>query len=177
MIATRPCDGIGQLIISKSGVNASQLEQEIIAEISKYPNTSGDTSTVYISHDLKRLLQQAFSEARLIKDEFVSVEQVFLTISKDKFCDKTFKSVGLTHGAILNSLKKIRISSKVTDPNPESKYSVLEKFCIDLTDRPTAGKLDPVIGRDMEIRRVDQVLSFLETLQINHGKLCEPMGN
>ena len=104
-------DGIGQSIISKSGVNASQLEQEINAEISKYPKTSGDTSTVYISHELKRLLKQAFSEARIMKDEFVSVEHVFLAISKNKFCDKAFKSVGLTHAAILNSLKEIGCDS------------------------------------------------------------------
>ncbi|MZG30456.1 MAG: ATP-dependent chaperone ClpB [Nitrospinae bacterium] len=150
-------EGIGQLIISKAGINVAQIEEAVHEEVSKYPKVSGNTG--YISQELNGVLKQAFVEAREMKDDFVSIEHVFLAISKNKSCNKAFQSTRLTPAAILDSLKEIRGNSKVTDPNPESKYNVLEKFCIDLTDRAKIGNLDPVIGRDIEIRRVLQVLS------------------
>ena len=94
-----------------------------------------------------------------MKDEFLSAEHILLAVSNYKKANSVFRSLGIKYDDLLKALQSIRGSQRVTDPNPESKYQVLDKFCVDLTKSARSGKLDPVIGRDGEIRRVIQVLS------------------
>ena len=119
------------------------------------------TGETYISPRARAVLEQAFSEATNMKDEYVSVEHILLAISDEKNSEAAgiLAAAGVTREAILKVLLEIRGNQRITDPNPEEKYQALEKFSRDLTDLARLGKLDPVIGRDEEIRRIVQVLS------------------
>ena len=118
------------------------------------------TAEVYISPRSKAVLEQAFSEATKMKDEYVSIEHILLVISEEKTGEaaKILARAGVVRDSILHVLQEIRGKQRITDPNPEDKYQALEKFSRDLTDLARLGKLDPVIGRDDEIRRTIQVL-------------------
>ncbi len=153
-------DGISQVLMKKLGVDNNRLITELDANIKKYPRISGSSQT-YVSTQLNELVDRAFEEARLIKDEFLSSEHIFLAVTNNTktSAGKLFKSLGIVRDNLLKALMSLRGSQRVTDQSPEAKYQVLEKYCIDLTDKARAGKLDPVIGRDTEIRRVIQVLS------------------
>src|SRR5690348_7937548 len=115
----------------------------------------------YISPGLKEVLEQAAKETEQFKDEFVSTEHLLLALARKKSdaAGALLNRLGVTHDAILKALVAIRGSQRVTDQNPEAKYQALERYARDLTDLARRGKLDPVIGRDDEIRRVIQVLS------------------
>ncbi|MFQ5444185.1 MAG: Clp protease N-terminal domain-containing protein, partial [Nitrospinales bacterium] len=154
-------ESIAQALIKKVGVDPNRLIQELEDRRSRYPKVTGSASQVYISQSLKNVLDQAFDEAQKMTDEFVSAEHVLLAVSDDKKSDagKLFRKLGIKKEHMLKGLMSIRGQQRVTDQNPEAKYQVLEKYCIDLTERARQGKLDPVIGRDEEIRRVVQVLS------------------
>jgi ATP-dependent Clp protease ATP-binding subunit ClpB len=154
-------EGIAPLLVKKVGVDPNRLASELQNTLNRLPRIEGGSGSIYLSQNLKSVLDRAFEEARLVKDDFVSGEHVFLAVAGETKAEagKTFKSMGLTRDALLKSLMALRGSQRISDQNPEGKYQVLQKYCIDLTDRARSGKLDPVIGRDAEIRRVVQVLS------------------
>ena len=151
-------DGIALALVKRVGVDCEQLLRELEEQIEKYPKVSGG-GQVYLSQTLKDIVSKAEEEARKMKDEFLSAEHILLAVSNYKKANSVFRSLGIKYDDLLKALQSIRGSQRVTDPNPESKYQVLDKFCVDLTKSARSGKLDPVIGRDGEIRRVIQVLS------------------
>nr|NJM03520.1 ATP-dependent chaperone ClpB [Desulfobacula sp.] len=151
--------GIGLSILKRIGVEIDGLKRDIRAAVDRLPTVSGAT-TVYLSQDGKKVLDQAFSEAEKMKDQYVSLEHILLALAAFKGeAFNILKKNGVTREAILTVLKDIRGNQTVTDQNPEEKYQALEKFGRDLTKLARDGKLDPVIGRDEEIRRIVQVLS------------------
>lgn len=154
-------DGIVPPVLKKLGTNLSLLDDRLQNRMNQFPKVSGTSGGVYISPRLKNVLDQAEKEAEQFKDEFVSAEHLLLAMSSLKNLEvgRILNSLGVTHDALIKALQEIRGSQRITDQNPEDKYQVLEKYCKDLTALARQGKLDPVIGRDEEIRRVMQVLS------------------
>jgi ATP-dependent Clp protease ATP-binding subunit ClpB len=140
-------------ILEAAGASAQSLEPALVSIVERLPRVSGGQP--YISRELTEVLEKAEQEARALKDEYVSTEHILLALAGRE----ELKSAGVTRDALLDALRKVRGSQRVTDPDPESKYQALEKYGRDLTALAAAGKLDPVIGRDEEIRRVIQVLS------------------
>ncbi|MBW2516838.1 MAG: ATP-dependent chaperone ClpB [Deltaproteobacteria bacterium] len=154
--------GIAGAMLRKLGVSPNEIAQQINAAITRLPAVSGaGTGEVYISPRSKAILEEAFAQATKMKDEYVSIEHIFLAIANEKTGEaaKILSQAGVTRDSIFSVLKEIRGEQRITDPNPEDKYQALEKFSRDLTDLARLGKLDPVIGRDEEIRRIVQVLS------------------
>ncbi|MBT8359243.1 MAG: AAA family ATPase, partial [Deltaproteobacteria bacterium] len=153
-------EGIAGSILKKLGVSPDAVSQEVALAIDKLPkvNQPGD---VHISQRTKAILDAAFTEAAKMKDQYVSIEHILLAIvdEKDGEAKKILYRLGITRESILKVLIDIRGSQRITDPNPEEKYQALDKFSRNLTDLARLGKLDPVIGRDEEVRRVVQVLS------------------
>ncbi len=155
-------DGITRAIFQKLGVSPEAASKEVSEVLVKRAKVSGaGTGEVYISTATKQILDEAFKEAANLKDEYVSVEHILVAISEQKAGDagRILAEAGITRDSVLKVLVDIRGSQRITDPNPEEKYQALEKFTRDLTDLARLGKIDPVIGRDEEIRRVVQVLS------------------
>ena len=151
--------GICSSILKKIGVRIESLKQDVQVAVNKLATLSGAT-TVYLSQDGKKILDQSCSEAEKMKDRYVSLEHILLALAAQKGEAFTvLKKNGVSREAILTVLKDIRGNQSVTDQNPEEKYQALEKFGRDLTKLAREGKLDPVIGRDEEIRRIVQVLS------------------
>ncbi|MCD4763710.1 MAG: ATP-dependent chaperone ClpB [Desulfobacterales bacterium] len=153
-------EGIARSMLRKLGVSPENVAQEIAMAIDKLPKISG-AGDVYISQRTKSVLDAAFTEAAKMKDQYVSIEHILLAISDEKTGEgiKILSRYGISRDSIFKVLKDIRGSQRITDPNPEEKYQALDKFSRDLTDLARLGKLDPVIGRDDEIRRIVQVLS------------------
>jgi len=155
-------EGIARAMLNKLGVSASDVSRELSDAIDKLPKVSGSAvGDAYISPRTKHVLDAAFSEAAKMKDQYVSIEHIFLAISDEKSGEAAgiLREKGITRESILKVLMDIRGSQRITDPNPEEKYQALDKFSRNLTDLARLGKLDPVIGRDDEIRRIVQVLS------------------
>jgi len=155
-------NGIAGSMLRKLGASPGEIAREVNAALTRLPGVSGTgTGEVYISPRSKEILEQAFAQATKMKDEYVSIEHIFLAIAEEKTGEaaKILSRAGVTRDSILQVLKEIRGEQRITDPNPEDKYQALEKFSRDLTDLARLGKLDPVIGRDDEIRRIVQVLS------------------
>jgi len=155
-------EGIPASILKKAGANLDYVRSKAEESVKKFPKISGGSvANQYISQPLARVLDAAEKEATQMRDEFVSTEHILLALVAEKGND-TFKiltSQGLDRELVLKALREIRGSQRVVDPNPEEKYQSLQKFGRDLTDLARKGKLDPVIGRDDEIRRVLQVLA------------------
>ena len=154
-------EGIVVPVLTKIGIDPDKLLVEVSAEIERLPKVSGSAAQPQMSNALQKVLDQAFKEADQFKDEYVSTEHLLLAIVQIKG-DKAQNLLvrgGATHDAILQALTSVRGSQKVTDQNPEAKYQALQRYAKDLTELARRGKLDPVIGRDEEIRRVIQVLS------------------
>lgn len=152
-------DGVVIPILQKLGINPQLIKDGINAELARRPKVSGGAAA-YISPGLKQVLDGAFTEAENLKDEYVSTEHLLISlVSGSDTLAKSLQSLGLTKDAILKILVGVRGAQRVTDQNPEEKYQALEKYSRDLTRLARLGKLDPVIGRDDEIRRVIQVLS------------------
>jgi len=147
-------------LLKKIGVQLSQLRDALEAGLKRLPQVTGAVQ-VSISTVLGRILDQAQKEADTMRDSFVSTEHLLLALTGDKSatCAKLLAQYGVTRDAILSALKSLRGDEAVTDQEPEQKYQALAKYARDLTDLARRGKLDPVIGRDDEIRRVIQVLS------------------
>ena len=154
-------EGVVPAVLEKIGVPVERLETELHQIEEKLPRVSGGSAQVGLSQPLTRALEQAFKEASNFKDEYVSTEHLLLGISnlKGDAANGELAGLGATRDAILKALTAVRGSQRVTDQNPEGKFQALEKYAKDLTDLARRGKLDPVIGRDEEIRRVIQVLS------------------
>jgi len=155
-------DGVVVPILQKMGVDPGLLRQEMDALLTKLPQVSGGGYTqAYAGKRFQALLDRAFKVASEMQDEYVSLEHLVLAVLDDResSASQAFKRKGVTREAFLQALVAIRGSQRVTDPNPEEKYQALEKYARNLTDVARQGKLDPVIGRDDEVRRVIQVLS------------------
>ena len=155
-------EGIVPPVLEKIGIGAQAVLHDAYQEIEKFPKVSGSGATqANLSQALNQLLERAFKEADNFKDEYVSTEHLLLAATQLKrdAAQEILVRHGATHDAILKALTAVRGSQKVTDQNPEAKYQALERYARDLTEQARRGKLDPVIGRDEEIRRVVQVLS------------------
>jgi len=153
-------EGIILPILEKLGAKPETIAGELDKALQKLPRVDGATQ-VYISPPLKQALDIAFTEADRLKDKYVSTEHILIGISeiKNSPASKILKSHGVTKDSIYTVLKDIRGTQTITDQAPEEKYQALQRYCRDLTEEARKGKLDPVIGRDEEVRRVMQVLS------------------
>ena len=152
-------DGIVRPLLEKSGVPLAQLADMIDSELNRLPSSSSGSSP-NISGEIQKLFEVASGHAKKMQDEFISTEHLLLALTTSKTQVKRILDLNaVDEKTILESLKQVRGSASVTDKNPEAKYQSLEKYCIDLVAQANAGRLDPVIGRDEEIRRVIQVLS------------------
>ncbi|MEK7240608.1 MAG: ATP-dependent chaperone ClpB [Gemmatimonadota bacterium] len=146
-------------VLQKLGVAVPQLREALEREITRYPRQSGATPS--LARELNAVLDQAEQEAKALGDEFVSTEHLLLALCDAKGTESkgVLKAAGATRKSLLEAIEAVRGSHRVTDQTPENQYQALQKFTRDLTDAARKGKLDPVIGRDEEIRRVMQVLS------------------
>jgi ATP-dependent Clp protease ATP-binding subunit ClpB len=153
-------DGVVLPILQKLGVNIPAVAKDLAAAVGKLPQVQGQAD-IHMSPALSRALTDAQAEADQFKDEYVSAEHLLIALSSGKGepVSKLLQSHGVTKDAILKVLVSIRGTQKITDQNPEEKYQALQRYSRDLTDLARKGKLDPVIGRDEEVRRVIQVLS------------------
>src|SRR5213082_599494 len=153
-------EGITRPLLEKIGVSADALRSRLETDLARRPKVSGAVSDLRISNDLRRTLDSAESEMSKLKDEYVSAEHYLLALAgENNPAAKALKDLGATRDKIMQGLQQVRGSQRVTDQNPEGKYQTLEKYGRDLTQLARRGKIDPVIGRDNEIRRVMQVLS------------------
>ncbi|XP_016465671.1 chaperone protein ClpB4, mitochondrial [Nicotiana tabacum] len=153
-------DGLARRIFTKAGLDNSSVLQETDQFISQQPKVVGDTSGPILGSHLSSLLENAKKHKKEMGDSFVSVEHMLLSFLSDtRFGQKLFRNLQLTEKALKDAVNAVRGSQRVTDPNPEGKYEALEKYGNDLTELARRGKLDPVIGRDDEIRRCIQILS------------------
>ncbi len=157
-------EGLAAALLAAAGIAPSAVRERVEQELNRIPHVSGpgvETQQVYITQRLARLLTQAEDEAKGLKDEYVSIEHILLAMLADErgATGRLLQSLGLTRERLMAALQKVRGHQRVTSPNPETTYQALERYGRDLTNLATQGKLDPVIGRDDEIRRVVQVLS------------------
>ncbi|WP_457556921.1 ATP-dependent chaperone ClpB [Candidatus Harpocratesius sp.] len=152
---------IGTLILQKLGVNPQQINTTLDKEINRIPQVTGNTGEVYLSRDLSRLINEAMGEMDSLNDQYLSGEHLFLALAKgnDYSLSNLFKKNGLSYERILRALSEIRGNTTIDSQNPEGTYNVLAKYTKNLNDLARQGKLDPVIGRDEEIRRVITILS------------------
>ncbi|PXF58662.1 MAG: ATP-dependent chaperone ClpB [Deltaproteobacteria bacterium] len=154
-------EGIAPSVLRKMGVEVQAIEAEVDEAVNNLPQVSGAGLQVYMSSTLNQILEKAFAIADKMKDEYVSQEHLVLAIldASHTKAGQALTGHGVNKDTFLQALVSIRGSQRITDPNPEEKYQALEKYGRDLTSFARSGKLDPVIGRDDEIRRVMQVLS------------------
>ncbi len=155
-------DGIVIPMLKKLGVDPAAVLKQLEESLTKMPKVyGGGVEQLYISPRSKKMLDQSFKEAERLKDEYVSTEHIFIALADEKGgeASRILSSLGVTKDTLYTVLVSIRGSQRVTDPNPEEKYQALTRYGRDLTDLARKNKLDPVIGRDDEIRRVIQVLS------------------
>ena len=157
-------DGIVPGLVEKVGLTSGAMLLAIERELDRLPKVTGsvDTSKVYVTQAVNEVFTRAESEAKKLKDDFVSVEHLFLgllEVAKPEGLNKFFKSFGIDRPKVLAALKALRGNQRVTTDNPETTYAALEKYGIDLVAQARKGKLDPVIGRDDEIRRTIRILS------------------
>lgn len=159
---TEADEGIAPQILKKAGADIKGLRNDLEREIDKFPKVSGATPAgqIYISSRLKEVFESALKEAEHLTDEYVSVEHLLIAlVSGGGPCSALLQKHGANQDNVMASMRDIRGSQRVTDPNPEDKYQALTRYSKDLTALAGKGKLDPVIGRDDEIRRIIQVLS------------------
>ncbi len=156
-------EGIVPPVLEKIGIGPQAVLSDVYKEIEKFPKVSGSSGANQpsMSSQVNQLLEKSFKEADAFKDEYVSTEHMLLALTSLRRdpAQELLARHGATHDAILKALTAVRGSQRITDQNPEGKYQALERYARDLTEQARRGKLDPVIGRDEEIRRVVQVLS------------------
>ena len=153
-------DGIIIPVLQKLEVDPEDFRAKVDSLIKNTPKVTGGAAQLYISNDLNNILDDSFKEALQLKDEYVSTEHILISMAQSKGkIGGLLKESGVTKDRIYQILVEIRGSQRITDQNPENKYQALQKFGKDITELARKGKLDPVIGRDEEIRRVIQVLS------------------
>ncbi len=153
-------EGLARQVIDKAGVPVDTLLEDVRRVVERFPKVEGVPGHT-ISPRLSRTMQIAWEEAQHLKDEYLSVEHILLASLDSSLGDlaKLLKAAGLTKEKMWQALQSVRGGQRVTDQAPEDKYQTLERYCSDLTDAARKGKLDPVIGRENEIRRVQQVLA------------------
>ncbi len=153
-------DSLIKKLLTKMGINSDSFVTAVDDCLKRKPKVSG-SSQVYISNDLNKVLIYAEDEAKKMGDEYVSVEHLFLSMLKQpsRDCEALFKQFGITREGFLQALTTVRGNQKITTDNPEDTYDTLEKYGYDLVERARAQKLDPVIGRDSEIRDIIRILS------------------
>ncbi|HEV8676682.1 MAG TPA: ATP-dependent chaperone ClpB [Methylomirabilota bacterium] len=156
----RESEGVVGPVLGKLGARPDALRREAEAEVRRLPKVTGGGGP-YVGPRLKAALDTAWTEAERLRDEYCSTEHLLVALAQDKdgAAGRLLRQAGVTPDAIYRALVEIRGSQRVTDPNPEEKYQALERYSRDLTELARKGKLDPVIGRDDEVRRVIQVLS------------------
>src|SRR5579875_3436667 len=155
--------GLAPAILQRADVPLESLHRRLAQEIDKIPKVTGAgarADQTYISQRLSRLFTVAEEQAKRLKDEYVSIEHLLLAAADDQgAAGKLLREFGLTRDRLMRALLEVRGNQRVTTQNPETTYEALQKYGRDLTELASKGKLDPVIGRDEEIRRVIQVLS------------------
>ncbi|HEX8618906.1 MAG TPA: ATP-dependent chaperone ClpB [Thermoanaerobaculia bacterium] len=153
--------GIVAPILTKLGVTPATVESEVAAEVAKFSKVGGASADPGVSSSLRKVFDAAFQSAESFNDEYVSTEHLLLAIAdaRNTTAAEVLRRHGVVADAVMKSLQSVRGTQRVTDQNPEDKYQALERYARDLTALARRGKLDPVIGRDEEIRRVIQVLS------------------
>ncbi|HMG04629.1 MAG TPA: ATP-dependent chaperone ClpB [Chthoniobacterales bacterium] len=153
-------DGVARPLLEKMGVTVPQLGDQLHQELDRRPKIQGGNLDIRIGNELRATIDAAEKEMAKLKDEFLSAEHYLLALADSKgVAAKLLKEAGVTRDKLMLALQQVRGSQRVTDQNPEGKYQTLEKYGRDLTEMARKGKIDPVIGRDNEIRRVMQVLS------------------
>jgi ATP-dependent Clp protease ATP-binding subunit ClpB len=153
-------EGVAVPLLQKMGANPELIKDQVGADLDAVPKVYGGSAQPYLSSALNKVLQKALAESERMKDEYVSGEHLLLALSEEPGrAAQILKNSGITRDHILKALVEVRGSQRVTDQDPEGKYQALAKYSRDLTELARKGKLDPVIGRDDEIRRVIQVLS------------------
>src|SRR5438067_1113054 len=153
-------DGITQPLLEKIGASTNELRERLATELERRPKVTGASVDLRLSNELRSVLDGAEKEMSKLKDEYTSAEHYLLALSAANVpAAKVLKDLGVTRDKLMQALQQVRGSQRVTDQNPEGKYQTLEKYGRDLTELARKGKIDPVIGRDNEIRRVMQVLS------------------
>ncbi|MFL5514785.1 MAG: Clp protease N-terminal domain-containing protein, partial [Gemmatimonadales bacterium] len=154
-------EGVVQPLLQKAGLNVTALAQDIEREIARFPTQAGGGAEPTFSREVQKVFDRAEAEARKLGDQYVSTEHLLLALAEEK--GTTARSLltaqNLTADDLRTALQEVRGSHRVTDQSPEEKYQALERYTRNLTDMARSGKLDPVIGRDEEVRRVMQVLS------------------
>jgi ATP-dependent Clp protease ATP-binding subunit ClpB len=155
--------GLAASVLTRAGISVETLKRRLEQELDRLPKVSspsGGADQIYVTGRLNRLLTQAEDEAKRLKDQYISVEHLLLAMTDDGGATgRLFKDLGITRDRLMQALQEIRGSQRVTSQNPEATYEALDRYGRDLTQLAEQGKLDPVIGRDEEIRRVIQVLS------------------
>ena len=153
-------EGVTRPLLDKLGVSTSTLKQRLQDLLDKRPKIQGSGLQTFLGSELREALESAEKEMARMKDEFLSAEHYLLALAESKTdAAKVLQESGVTRARLMEALQQVRGSQRVTDQNPEGKYQTLEKYGRDLTEAARRGKIDPVIGRDNEIRRVMQVLS------------------
>ncbi len=153
-------DGVTRPLLEKMGVNVNALREKLREDLSRRPRVQGSSVEVRLGSDLRSVLDASQKEMGKLKDEFTSAEHYLLALASSNVSEaRLLKDAGVTRDKLMQALQQVRGSQRVTDQNPEGKYQTLEKYGRDLTQQARRGKIDPVIGRDNEIRRVMQVLS------------------
>jgi ATP-dependent Clp protease ATP-binding subunit ClpB len=149
-------DGLTSSVLTKASVNLQKLRDRTEQFIQRQPKVSGSSTSVYLGRSLDTLLDRADGYRQEFQDEYISIEHLLLAYAKDdRFGKALFQEFALNEKKLKDIIKQIRGSQKVTDQNPEGKYEALEKYGRDLTEAARKGQLDPVIGRDDEIRRTN----------------------
>lgn len=148
-------------IFEKIGVNTPKVQSDLKKALEKIPKVQGAEGEIYLSSPMRKIMNNAQKEADKLKDEYISTEHLFLALLKEESSEasRILKENGVDEDGFLKALMEVRGTQRVTDQQPESKYRVLERYARDISEEARKGKLDPVIGREDEIRRVIQVLS------------------
>jgi len=154
-------DGVTGALLRKVGVDPAQVRQAAVAALDAQPQVRGSTADIYVGRRLQDTLDEAGKQSKEFKDEYVSSEHLLLALAAKDFgpASRALKDAGVKKDTLLKALAEVRGTQRVTDPEAEGKYQALAKYTRDLTELARNGKLDPVIGRDEEIRRAMQVLS------------------
>ena len=154
-------DGVLSAVLTRAGVDSNRLQRDLTAQLERQPRQRGGVAqSPGIGPELDRALTAAEQQRQAMKDDYLSVEHFVLGIFEaDATLSPLLENCGLSKAKYLEALKEVRGNQRITDQDPEQKYQTLEKYGTDLTARARQGKIDPVIGRDAEIRRVLQILS------------------
>ena len=160
MLALLDQDGLASRILQKAGATVEQLRSVTESFLRKQPQVKGQSDNIYLGRSLNTLLDHAEAFRKEFEDDYISIEHLLLGYPvDDRFGKSLLREAGINAKQLKNAVKQVRGHQKVTDQNPEGKYEALEKYGRDLTEYAREGRLDPVIGRDDEIRRTIQILS------------------